>query len=126
MNATTPVQDPDTALQRALALHQRGELDNARRAYLAILKNAPRHANTLHLLGVVVKQQGDPAQAVDWIAQAIAIDPHQATMHCNLGAAWQELGEPQRALASYDAALGLTPGYALAWSNRGNSLRSLG
>lgn len=126
MNATTSVQDPDAALQRALALHQRGELDNARQAYLAILENAPRHANTLHLLGVVVKQQGDPAQAVDWIAQAIAIDPRQSTMHCNLGAAWQELGEPERALASYDAALALTPAYALAWSNRGNSLRSLG
>ena len=126
MNATTSVHDPDAALQLALALHQRGELDNARQAYLAILENSPQHANTLHLLGVVVKQQGDPVQAIDWIAQAIAIDPHQPTMHCNLGAAWQEVGEPERALTSYDAALALTPGYALAWSNRGNSLRSLG
>jgi len=125
MSATNPVQDPDAALQRALVQHQRGALDDARRAYLAILETAPRHANTLHLLGVVARQQGQPAEAVGLIEQAIAIDPRQATMHCNLGAAWQALGEPARALASYDAALALHPAYALAWSNRGNSLRQL-
>jgi len=125
MNATTPVQDPDVAIQHALALHQRGELDNARAAYLAILVTAPRHANTLHLLGVVARQQGAPAEAAELIGQAIALDPRQATMHCNLGAAWQDLGEPARALASYDAAIALHPAYALAWSNRGNSLRQL-
>jgi predicted TPR repeat methyltransferase len=125
MSATTPVHHSDAALQAALARHQRGELDSARRAYLAILKTAPRHANTLHLLGVVMKQQGQPAQAAELIGQAIAIDPHQPTMHANLGAAWQELGQPDKALASYDAALALHPAYALAWSNRGNSLRQL-
>ena len=117
--------DPDAALARALAQHQRGELDAARRAYLAILATAPRHANTLHLLGVVSRQQGSPEQAVELINQAIAIDPRQATMHCNLGAAWQDLGQPEQALASQDAALALNPAYALAWSNRGNSLRQL-
>jgi len=120
-----PMQDPDVALQRALVQHQRGELDNARRAYLAILATAPCHANTLHLLGVVARQQKQPARAAELIQQAIAIDPRQATMHCNLGAAWQDLGRPEQALASYDAALALTPAYALAWSNRGNSLRQL-
>jgi predicted TPR repeat methyltransferase len=125
MNATNPVQDPDVAIRPALALHQRGELDNARAAYLAILATAPRHANTLHLLGVVARQQGQPAEAAELIGHAIAIDARQATMHCNLGAAWQDLGAPDKALASYDAALALHPTYALAWSNRGNSLRQL-
>jgi predicted TPR repeat methyltransferase len=125
MSATNPVHNPDAALQAALVRHQRGELDSARRAYLDILKTAPRHANTLHLLGVVARQQGQPAQAVELIAQAISIDPQQPTMHANLGAAWQDLGQPGKALASYDAALALNPAYALAWSNRGNSLRQL-
>lgn len=125
MNVTNPVQDPDAAVQLALAMHQRGELDKARDAYLAILATVPRHADALHMLGVVARQQGQPAQAAELIEQAIAIEPRQATMHCNLGAAWQDLGEPGRALASYDAALALTPTYALAWSNRGNSLRQL-
>jgi predicted TPR repeat methyltransferase len=126
MSATNPVQDVDVQIQRALAQHQRGELDSARLAYLAILDKTPRHANALHLLGVVLKQQGNPAGAVASITEAISLDPRQATMHCNLGAALQELGQPDQALASYDAALALEPAYALAWSNRGNSLRQLG
>jgi predicted TPR repeat methyltransferase len=126
MSATTPVHDPDAALQLALVQHQRGELDKARQAYLAILEKAPGHADTLHLLGVVARQQGDSERATELIGRAIAIDPRQATMHCNLGAAWQDLGAPDKALDSYDAALALVPAYALAWSNRGNSLRQLG
>lgn len=125
MNDRTHGHDPATALQRALALHQRGALEQARTAYLAILAATPEEANALHLLGVVARQQGRPEEAVTRIEQAIAIAPHQATMHCNLGAAWQDLGAPDKALASYDAALALHPGYALAWSNRGNSLRQL-
>lgn len=126
MSVTNPVHDPDAALQLALGQHQRGELDNARAAYRAILDCFPQHANTLHLLGVVARQQGQAAQAVDLIAQAIAIAPGHATMHANLGAALQDTGQPQAALDSYEAAVALHPGYALAWSNRGNSLRQLG
>lgn len=125
MNVTNPVHDPDAALRLALVQHQRGELDNARLAYTAILEKAPHHADTLHLLGVVARQQGQPARAVELIGQAIAIAPGQATMHANLGAALQDVGQPDAALASYDAALALHPAYALAWSNRGNSLRQL-
>jgi predicted TPR repeat methyltransferase len=126
MSATKPVHDISASLQLALANHQRGQLDLARQEYEAILRNAPQHADSLHLLGVVERQQGNARRAVALIEQAIAIAPGQATMHCNLGAAWQDLGQPQQALASYDTALALTPAYALAWSNRGNSLRQLG
>ena len=91
MNVTTRPQDPDALLQLALARHQRGELDKARQGYLAILAIAPRNANALHLLGVVERQQGQPACAVALIDQAIGIDSRQATMHANLGAAWQDL-----------------------------------
>ena len=116
----------DAALQRALAQHQRGELDSARAGYLSILEKTPRHAQALHLLGVVSRQQGHADQAVDLIGQAIAIAPGHATMHANLGAALQDVKRPEAALASYDAAVALHPRYALAWSNRGNSLRQLG
>lgn len=126
MKTTISGHDPAAALQAALAQHQRGALDAARRAYLAILERAPDNADALHLLGVVARQQNDAKLAVELIGRAIAINARQATMHCNLGAALQDLGEPARALASYDAALALTPAYALAWSNRGNSLRQLG
>lgn len=113
-------------LQQAVALHQKGRLDDARRLYREVLALAPRQFDALHLLGVIARQQGDAAGAVELIEAAIAVNPAQANAHCNLGAALQDLGRGEAALASYDAALRLHPHYAMAWANRGNALRRLG
>lgn len=113
-------------LQQAVALHQKGQLQEARRLYREVLALAPRQFDALHLLGVIARQQGDAAGAVELIEAAIAVNPAQANAHCNLGAALQDLGRGEAALASYDAALRLNPRYAMAWANRGNALRRLG
>jgi len=113
-------------LKEAAAAHQAGRLTEAHARYRQVLALAPRQFDALHLLGVVERQQGDAAQAVELITAALAVNPAQAAAHCNLGAALQDLGRSIEALASYDRALQLNPGYALAWSNRGNALRALG
>jgi Tfp pilus assembly protein PilF len=43
---------------RALALHQAGRHAEAQRQYRAILKRAPVHADSLHLLGLSLCQSG--------------------------------------------------------------------
>jgi predicted TPR repeat methyltransferase len=91
-----------------------------------VLDLNPRQFDALHLLGVIERQRGAPARAVELIEEALRIDPLQARAHCNLGAALQDLGRTDAALASYEAALRLDPAYALAWDNRGNTLRRLG
>jgi predicted TPR repeat methyltransferase len=113
-------------LKEAVAAHQAGRLEEAQARYRQVLTAAPRQFDALHLLGVIERQQGDAAQAVELITAALAVNPAQAAAHCNLGAALQDLGRSEEALASYDRALQLNPGYALAWSNRGNALRKLG
>ena len=113
-------------LQQAVALHQKGRLQEAEKLYRQVLALAPRQFDALHLLGVIARQQGDAAQAVELIGQAIAVKPDQANAHCNLGAALQDLGRGEDALASYDESLRLHPRYAMAFANRGNALRKLG
>lgn len=113
-------------LKRALALHQAGRLEEARAGYAQVLALDASQFDALHLLGVVARQQGDAATAVELIGQALRVNPAQATAHCNLGAALQDLGRGEDALASYDRALGLNPAYAMAHYNRGNALRKLG
>jgi predicted TPR repeat methyltransferase len=113
-------------LKEAVALHQAGRLDAAEARYREVLALAPAQFDALHLLGVVHRQQGDPARAVERIAAALGVNPAQATAHCNLGAALQDLGRTDEALASYERALELNPGYAMAHYNRGNALRKLG
>ena len=118
--------DAATLLQQAVAHHQGGRLAQAQALYREVLILAPRQFDALHLLGVIARQQGDAPLAVELIGQAIAINPAQATPHCNLGAALQDLGRSADALASYDEALRLNPAYAMALANRGNALRKLG
>ena len=59
--------DLTEALTRAVDRHQAGDLDSAEQAYRVILENQPDHADALHLLGLVLYQKGDPAQATDLI-----------------------------------------------------------
>jgi predicted TPR repeat methyltransferase len=118
--------DVSDLLGQAVRLHQLGRLEEAQALYRRVLAAAPRQFDALHLLGVIERQRGQPARAVEFIQEALRADPHQARAHCNLGAALQDLGRVDAALASYEAALRIDPGYALAWDNRGNTLRRLG
>jgi tetratricopeptide (TPR) repeat protein len=110
------------ALDDAIALHRRGDLARARFIYEGILAREPRHFDALHLLGLIEFQSQHPRAAVRLIEAALQIEPGSAIAHGNLGSALQELGEFERALASFGRAIALDPGYADAYYNRANLL----
>jgi len=112
-------------LQEALTLHRRADYAAAERLYRRVLQRQPHHFDALHLLGVAARQRGDPHGAIEFISQAIAVDPAQAAAYCNLGAALQDIGDSAAALIQFERALAIRPGYALAHNNRGNALRNL-
>ena len=58
-------QDLTTLLQQAVAHHQAGRLAQAQEMYRAVLAEAPHQFDALHLLGVVYRQQGEAALALD-------------------------------------------------------------
>ncbi|HEY8024041.1 MAG TPA: tetratricopeptide repeat protein [Burkholderiaceae bacterium] len=113
-------------LQQALARHRQADYVEAEGLYLRVLKLDPRNFDALHLRGVVARQRGNPALAIELIALAIAVDPTQAAPYCNLGAAMQDAGDSAAALIQFDRALAIRPGYAMAHNNRGNALRNIG
>src|SRR6185503_5253318 len=108
-----------------LAHHKDGRLAEAERLYLAVLANAPRHFDALHLLGLVRYQTGEHAVALEIIDRAIAINPNVAFAHSNRGLALQALHRLHDALAAFDRALKLKPELVEALYNRGNVLREL-
>ena len=114
-----------TLFQRAIGLHQQGNLALAQRAYAEVLQADPRHADALHLLGVIAAQSNDPAAAVELIERAIAIDPLNFAAYGNLGSALHGLRRLREALAAYDQAIAIKGDYADAHFNRGNVLRDL-
>jgi tetratricopeptide (TPR) repeat protein len=112
-------------LERAVAFHRQGDLASARRAYDEIIAIYPRHADALHLRGVVAAQTNDPARAAELIRRAVDIDPTNAAAHSNLGAALHGLKDLDGALAAFDRAVALQSGFAQALFLRGNVLHEL-
>jgi tetratricopeptide (TPR) repeat protein len=113
-------------LDKALALHQAGQLAPAAQLYQQILASQPDEADALHLLGVLHHQQGQNARAVELIGRAIAVRPNAPTFHASLASACIALGQNERAVESCRAALALQPDYFEALNNLGLALSGLG
>ncbi len=111
---------------RAIEYHQRGKLAEAERIYHQILEVDPRHADSLHLLGVLAHQIGRDEIAIKLISRAIAVDRRPAAFHSNLGTALQAMGRLGEAVACYERALAINPLLAEAEMNLGAVLEAQG
>lgn len=110
----------------AVEFHQAGRLLEAEQLYRDILRAEPRHADALHLLGVIAHQSGQHETAIDLISQSINVNGSAAIAHNNLGGACRALKRFRDAVASYQRAVELDPDYADAWLNQGQALTDLG
>lgn len=124
--AAPPAQQVQARLQEAVALHQQGDLPQARALYEQVLKLQPKNFDALHLLGVIALQSGDAETAVDLITRAIKVDRNRAQAYNHRGAAYAQLAQHEFALLNYGKAVELDPGFAEAWNNRANVQLSLG
>ena len=96
------------ALERALRLHQAGDLAAAEQLYRSLLTQNPRDFASLHLLGVLRAQQGHPEEAAELTGRALRVDPSVAMVWCNQANILADLGRREEALASYDKAVSLS------------------
>ena len=111
--------EPAETLQVAIAHHRRGQLAEAEQLYRQILNANPRHADALHLLGLIAHQAGRHDIGVQYIRQAISVEGNNPLYHCNLGEAYRALSRTPEARASYLRALHLNPALAQAHYNLG-------
>ncbi|ULK98956.1 tetratricopeptide repeat protein [Bradyrhizobium sp. I71] len=112
-------------LGRALELHKKGLLSEARAAYRQLLQIAPDQFIALHMLGILESDARNYQQAEILLSRAVAVDPRSAEAHMGLGVALNGLKRHDEARASYRKALALKPNYALALSNLGNASAAL-
>jgi len=120
--AATPPPTVQAVFNAALQCHQAGRLNEAEHLYRQVLAVNSRHADSLHLLGVVANQNNRPEVAADLIGQAISVNASQAIYHSNLGTALWRQGLLDQAVASYRRAIELKPDYAAAHFNLGTVL----
>ena len=113
-------------LKDAFALHAQGRLQEAERAYGELLKHQPDNFQALHLMGVLLLQQGKSAPGMELLHRSLALEPRQPLAHRDLGNALQQAGRLDEALASYDRALALKNDVADLHNNRAITLTALG
>lgn len=113
-------------LQKAFALHRKGDFAGAERLYLSVLKATPDQFDALHLLGVLQAQTGRLERAAELLVAAVRARPNEAAAQFNLGSALRRLGRAAEALACFDTAIALDARYADAHFGRANALAELG
>lgn len=117
-------------IDRALALHQAGDLAAAETIYRDILSSGMACAggagfDAAHMLGVICAQRAQYAEAERLIATAIAIEPDDAACRHNYANVLLSLGRLDAALTSLDQALALAPRDASIHCDRGRTLKAL-
>lgn len=118
-------------MQRAVAAHQQGALQEAERDYRAVLAAEPDHADATHFLGLLLHQRGDAA-GFTLLQQSLRLSPGNYQFHGNLAGVLQQLGRSAEAEQLYREALRLNPDYAggrinlgMLYAARGDYLRAL-
>ena len=110
----------------ALQHHRAGRLNEAELLYRQILESDSNHPDSLHMLGVLAHQTGQPQRAIEFIRRAIARNGAVPAFHNNLGNALGAASRWPEAEASYRRALAWKQDYAEAHYNLGGALRAQG
>jgi Flp pilus assembly protein TadD len=108
-------------------LHGAGRLAEAGQVYQQILTAVPSHPEAMHMMGVLLLQMGQPAQALVWIERAIeapgsAADGALAEFHVHRAHALLALGRAADAALACRAALRIKRGSAEAYQALGHAL----
>ena len=77
-------------------------------------------------MGEALTFLGKPAESLPWYERALALCPHHAVTHFNLGCALRGNGESDEAVACFERALALNPEFADAHLNLGVTLHEVG
>lgn len=109
-------------IERALAFHHKGRLDEAAAQYEKLLDIVPDNVVALTNLGTIALQKGELEDGVRMIGQSLELAPDQPEALNNLGSALRRLKRWNEALASYERAIALSPNFAGAHINLGHAL----
>jgi Flp pilus assembly protein TadD len=116
----------DSLFQQGARLHGAGRMAEAEQVYRQVLSMEPRHADTLHMLGVLALQAGHPAPAAELIGQAIAVRPSEAMYYVNRAHARLAIGQAEAAAADGQAAVQAQRNCAEGYQVLGHALVDLG
>lgn len=116
-----PVQD---ILQTADTFLTSGNITDAKRKYLEVLRIQPTHPVALHHLGLCCYRTGDTTEARNLIYQSVMHQPNNATGYDHLGVVLVAMDDVETAEACFANAIKIQPSYIGAYHNLGALLIS--
>jgi len=122
---TAAFADSFDAAQVEQAIEQR-EFPRARQLLEQRLQAAPNDFRAHMLLGIVLDEQNDPADAESHLAKAVELQPRSAAAHINFGKHAARAGQLARATQEFEAAIRLAPGEPSGHTNLGLLLLAQG
>ncbi|PZQ96819.1 MAG: hypothetical protein DI533_14680 [Cereibacter sphaeroides] len=99
----------DLLLERGRAAMQEGDLPTAIEHLTALTDHAPDFAEGWNALATAYFQSGEYGPAVEDIGRTLTLNPRHFGALSGLGMILEELGDTDRALAAYKAALEINP-----------------
>jgi predicted O-linked N-acetylglucosamine transferase (SPINDLY family) len=109
---------------REAVLHLKGgRLTDSEIAHRRVLAKVPRHAPSLHHLGLIAFKRNARSEAVDYIRQSLAIDPRSHHAWLNLAVILGELRNTREAIDACRQCLALQPENSEPYVVLGNLLR---
>ena len=96
-------------LNRAFALFRAGQIDSADVLLETVEQQPTVRQRVMHLRGVIALYRGEDEDALDFLEEAIRLEPSDAEAHANIGALLLKSAQYPQALAAYAAALSLRP-----------------
>ncbi len=119
-------QSSDPQFQRGIALAQKGDLENAEKAFEQAVALNPSDPRALTALGQVQEQLGKLPESIETFRKVIELDSGSAEAHENLGIALGDRSDLAAALKESSIAIRLAPNSAGAHFLRGRLLSDLG
>jgi predicted TPR repeat methyltransferase len=109
-------------LATARDFHVQGHLDRAEPLYREIIEADPENGEAWHLLGVLMLQKGQGADAESYLSRAVRLNPTEAKYYNNLSSAQKLCGKLAEAEQSLRQAIEVDPRFADGHVNLGNLL----
>jgi len=120
----TSQSSAEQLLRESIARHRAGDHAAAEAGYRRYLADHPQSASALHFLGLLRTHQGRNGDAIPLMVKALELDPQYLDAWSNLGIAYYQEHDFERAEQCYRRAIGLNPDFVNAWANLGMALRA--
>ncbi len=107
-------------LDQALQHHKAGQLDKASMLYSMILKNDPKNARALFLMGALCFQKKSNEEALQYLQKTLDVEPLMPEALNSLGSVYAAMGQYDQAEVSFKKVVDLLPKESQVWLALGN------